>query len=80
MRCELVRGREAAPLGWVSRRFDQRTPAPTLLVQGATRGNARLVTRIELSFAARVLQARSAPSISNRGSLHEQCRTETEHL
>lgn len=51
MRCELVRGREAPPLGWVSRRFDQRTPTPTLLVVGTTRGNARLATRIEVSEA-----------------------------
>ena len=49
MRCELVRGREDAPLGWVSRRFDQRAPTATLLVHGAIRGNARLTTRIELS-------------------------------
>jgi hypothetical protein len=52
MRSELVRGREDVPLGWVSRRFDQRTPTSTLLVQGTTRGNARLVTRLELSIAA----------------------------
>jgi len=75
MRCELVRGREAAPLGWLSRRFDQRAPSPTLLVQGTTRGNARLVTRMELAGAA----ARPARPFSNRGSLHEQ-RVETEHF
>jgi hypothetical protein len=52
MRCELVRGREDAPLGWVSRRFDQRAPTSTLHVQGPIRGNARMVTRLELSIAA----------------------------
>jgi hypothetical protein len=52
MRCELVRGREAAPLGWVSRRFDRRAPTSTLLVQGTTRGNARLVTCLEPVVAA----------------------------
>jgi hypothetical protein len=46
MRCELVRGRETPPLGWVSRRFDQRTPSSTLVVAGTVRGNARMVTRI----------------------------------
>ena len=51
LRCELVRGREAVPLGWVSRRFDQRSPTSTLLVQGTISGNARLVTRLELSIA-----------------------------
>jgi hypothetical protein len=75
LRCELVRGREAAPLGWVSRRFDQRTPSPTLLVQGAIRGNARLVTRMELSIAA----ARPARAPANQGSFHEQ-RAEAAHL
>ena len=33
-RCELVRGREDVPLGWISRRFDQLAPTSTLLVQG----------------------------------------------
>jgi hypothetical protein len=51
MRCELVRGREDAPLGWVSRRFDQRVPTATLLVEGDIRGNARLTTRIEPAIA-----------------------------
>jgi hypothetical protein len=51
MRCELVRGREDAPLGWVSRRFDQRVPTATLLVKGDIQGNARLTTRIEPAIA-----------------------------
>src|SRR5215212_4368970 len=79
MRYELVRGREAAPLGWVSRRFDRRTPSPTLLVQGSIRGNSRVVTRIELSIVAARTDARTRRPVSNRGSLHEQ-RAETEHL
>ena len=78
-RRELVRGREAAPLGWVSRRFDQRTPSPTLLVQGMIRGNARLVTRIELSISTARTGMRAHRPVSNRGSLHEQ-RAETERL
>jgi hypothetical protein len=67
MRCELVRGREAVPLGWVSRRFDQRTASPTVLVQGAIRGNARLLTRIELSIA------------TARSEAHQR-RAETAHV
>jgi hypothetical protein len=47
MRYELVRGREDMPLGWVSRRFDERSPTSTLVVQGTTKGNVRLVTRLE---------------------------------
>jgi hypothetical protein len=79
MRCELVRGREEAPLGWVSRRFDQRTPTSTLLVQGATQGNARLVTKLDLSISAVRCAAPAQKSVTTRGSLHEQ-RAETEHL
>ncbi|HKQ14603.1 MAG TPA: alginate lyase family protein [Steroidobacteraceae bacterium] len=45
-RCELIRGREEPPLGWVSRRFDHRSPTSTLLVRAATLGNMRLVTRL----------------------------------
>jgi len=63
MRYELVCGREDVPLGWVSRRFDQRMPTSTLVVQGPTRGNARLVTRLELSIAA----ARSGTGPSRPG-------------
>jgi hypothetical protein len=51
-RCELIRGREDAPLGWVSRRFDQRSSTSTLLVRAATLGNMRLVTRLEPSIVA----------------------------
>jgi hypothetical protein len=80
MRCEVVRGREDVPLGWVSRRFDERAPTATLLVQGTERGNARLVTRIELTIAAARLDARRPRSVSNRGSLHEQRRAETGHF
>jgi hypothetical protein len=80
LRCELVRGRENEPLGWVSRRFDQRTPTATLLAAGSTRGNARLLTRIELSIAAARSEARPSRTFANRGSSHEQRRAETEHL
>jgi hypothetical protein len=79
MRCELVRGREDAPLGWVSRRFDQRVPTTVLHIQGPTRGNARLVTRLEPIIAAARSDPRPSRPVSNGGFLHEQ-RAETEHL
>jgi hypothetical protein len=78
-RCELVRGREDAPLGWISRRFDERTPTSTLLVRAATRGNLRLVTRLEPIIAAARSDLRPPRPVSNRGSMHEQ-RAETERL
>ncbi len=76
LRYELVRGREDAPLGWISRRFDQRAPTSTLLVQGTTRGNVRLVTRLELIIAAARSDIRPSRPVANRGSLHEQRRAE----
>jgi hypothetical protein len=79
MRCELVRGREDEPLGWVSRRFDQRVPTTALHIQGPARGNARLVTRLEPIIAAARADTRPPRPVSNGGSLHEQ-RAETEHL
>ena len=78
-RCELVRGREDAPLGWISRRFDQRAPTWTLLVRAATRGNLRLVTRLEPIIGAARYETRPPTPVANRGSMHEQ-RAETEHL
>lgn len=50
--CELARGRETPPLGWVSPRFDTRMPSHTLVGRAAIRGNARFVTQIQLSHAA----------------------------
>lgn len=52
MFCELVRGREDVPLGWVSRRFDQRSATTTLRVQLAIRGTTRMTTRLAVAVAA----------------------------
>lgn len=49
---ELLRGSEDPPLGWVSRSFDRRVPAPTLRARCAIRGNTRLVTTIEVRVDA----------------------------
>ena len=59
--CELARGLEMPPLGWVSPRFDVRVPSDTLVGRTAICGNARFVTRMQLSHAA----ARSAVSASD---------------
>jgi hypothetical protein len=56
--CELARGREVPPLGWVSPRFDTRMPSHTLVGRAAIQGNARFVTQMQVSHAA----ARSAVS------------------
>src|SRR5262249_21511612 len=56
--CELTRGRETPPLGWVSPRFDTRMPSHTLVGRAAVSGNARFVTQMQLSQAV----ARSAVS------------------
>ncbi len=71
MRCEVVRGREDVPLGWISRRFDQRVPTSTLLVQGTARGNARLVTRLELPSVAERSGVRPPKPVAHSDSLHE---------
>jgi len=56
LKCELARGRETPPLGWVSPRFDIRVPSHTLVGRAAISGNARFVTQMTVSRAA----ARSA--------------------
>jgi uncharacterized heparinase superfamily protein len=50
--CELIRGRETPPLGWVSPRFDTRMPSHTLVGRAAIRGNTRFVTQMKVSRAA----------------------------
>jgi hypothetical protein len=56
--CELARGSEMPPLGWVSPRVDTRMPSHTLVGRAAIRGNTRFVTQMQLSRAV----ARSAVS------------------
>lgn len=48
MRGELHRGREAPPLGWVSRSFDERMPAPSVVASGVIKGDTQLVTVIDI--------------------------------
>jgi hypothetical protein len=46
-----ARGEDLPPLGWLSRRFDQKTPITTAVCAAKTRGTMRLTTIIELEFA-----------------------------
>jgi hypothetical protein len=63
--CELARGREMPPLGWVSPRFDIRVPSRTLVGRAAIRGNARFVTQMKVSRAA-ARSAVSDPTLQDR--------------
>jgi hypothetical protein len=47
----LVRGQETPPLGWVSRRFDQKSPCATAVWAGEIDGSAELVTLISIGLA-----------------------------
>lgn len=44
----IVRGQEAPPLGWVSRRFDEKAPCPVAVWVGEIEGATELVTEIEI--------------------------------
>lgn len=45
---EVVRGRDSPPLGWVSRRFDEKVPTYTVVWSGQIYGPSSLVTRFTL--------------------------------
>ncbi len=45
---QIVRGQEAPPLGWVSRRFDEKAPCPVAVWAGEIEGTTELVTEIEI--------------------------------
>jgi hypothetical protein len=63
--CELARGRELPPLGWVSPHFDTRMPSHTLVGRAAIGGNARFVTQMKVSRAA-AQSAVSEPELQDR--------------
>jgi len=63
--CELARGHEVPPLGWVSPRFDTRMPSHTLVGRAAIRGYARFVTQMKVSRAA-ARSAVSGPELQDR--------------
>ena len=45
---EVVTGREDPPLGWVSPRFDEKTPSPTIVCRGRVAAGTALLTTIEI--------------------------------
>lgn len=49
-RPELVRGQEEPPLGWVSRGFDKKTPAPCVRWADSVSGSAELRTEIRIEL------------------------------
>jgi len=49
---EVVTGREDPPLGWVSRRFDEKTPSPTIVCRGRVAAGTALRTAIEILIDA----------------------------
>jgi hypothetical protein len=48
----LVRGSEDPPLGWISDRFDEKTPTPTLIVSGTVGAQWQGVSTIQVSLPA----------------------------
>jgi hypothetical protein len=53
---EIVRGRETPPLGWCSRRFDEKTPCSTLVWAGEIEGTTELLTLIRIENFAKEAQ------------------------
>lgn len=49
-RPRIVRGQEAPPLGWVSRRFDEKAPCPVAVWAGEIVGTTEVVTEIEIGW------------------------------
>jgi hypothetical protein len=45
---EVIAGRDDPPLGWISRRFDEKTPSPTIVCTGRIAGDTRLVTVVKI--------------------------------
>jgi hypothetical protein len=48
----VVVGQDDPPLGWVSRRFDHKTPSPVIVCKGRIVGNTSLVTAITFTIGA----------------------------
>ncbi|HEX9395341.1 MAG TPA: alginate lyase family protein [Burkholderiales bacterium] len=47
---QLVAGREAPPLGWISRRFDEKSPATVAVCAGRIYGRASLLTALTITL------------------------------
>ena len=49
---EVVAGRDDPPLGWISRRLDEKKPSPVIVCQGRVAGNTGLLTVIKITIGA----------------------------
>lgn len=52
-RPELVNGRQDPPLGWISRGFDEKTPAPCVRWTGEIMGDTELSTQLKIDIFAK---------------------------
>ncbi len=68
---EVICGDESAPLGWVSRRFDERRPCSVARFRGEIRGSTRFRTRIDVLSAAE--RPNNTESSLNVASLDPSC-------
>jgi hypothetical protein len=73
----VICGSDQPPLGWSSRRFDERVPSPTLVCSATIRGNARFITRMSLLTS---VQQAGVEGAGDRDSINEQRSVETEPL
>jgi hypothetical protein len=48
---EVVTGRSDPPLGWISRRLDEKAPSPVIVCKGRIARGTTLVTAVTLAMA-----------------------------
>jgi hypothetical protein len=68
---EVICGDESAPLGWVSRRFDERQPCSVARFRAEIRGSTKFRTRIDVLSAAG--RPNNTESSLNVASLDPSC-------
>lgn len=49
---EVIEGQDEPALGWVSYRFDRKTPCPAVRMSGEIRGSARICSEVQIEFSA----------------------------
>lgn len=59
-RPRIVRGQETPPLGWVSRKFDEKAPCPVVVWEGEIEGTTELVTEISIESLPKFIGAEEA--------------------
>ena len=50
---EVIAAHDDLPLGWISRRLDEKTPSPTIVCAGRIAGDTRLVTVVKIAIGGR---------------------------